>query len=103
MGAISGLATFTATGVTTPSTANITIAVANVEESYAFPANTKHFKLKNVGSKILKIAYVSGETTTKPFTIYPGETHAVDGITAGNVTIYLQSPGTIPVQLEIWQ
>lgn len=103
MGAISGLASPPNTGLLTPSIDNITIAVVNTEQSYVFPNFTKNFKIQNVGNYILKMSYTATESGTKYFTIYPGSFLEVFSISALSVTIYLQSPGLIPIQLEIWQ
>jgi len=51
-------------GLTTPSLHVATIAVANTEQSYILPANTRWFSIVNQTVPVLKVAYVSGESGT---------------------------------------
>ena len=80
--------------VTTPTIANFTTsATPNTETSYAFPAKTKRFSLKNRGNGMLKIAYASGQSGTTYWSLPPATSYEETEINVNTqVTIYLQSP-----------
>lgn len=102
MGVIGGLSTPSG-GISIPSIDRIAIAVPNTEQSYPFPNNTKQFRVFNDGKYILKLTYAEFDSDTYYYPIYPGDEHLVTGISAPSVIIYIQSPGIIPISLEIWQ
>lgn len=96
-------ATINQSGLANPESDSITIAVVNTEETYAFPNNTKHFKIFNYGNYVLKVSYQALGSATDFIPVYPGSFHEVYGINQTTVTIYIQSPGLIPVKFEIWK
>jgi len=68
------------------------IIAANTEQSYALPANCTRFILRSQNTKELKIAYVSGGTSSdKYLTIKRGNTYEDDSFYLAQ-TIYFQSP-----------
>lgn len=70
---------------------NISIAVANTEESQAMPTNIAGYIIRTRGNTELKISHVSGESGTKYVTIPKRATHT-DNHNYNNLTIYFQSP-----------
>lgn len=102
MGVIGGLSTPSG-GISLPTSDRITIAVVNTEETYAFPSNTKQFKVINDGDAVLKMSYQETESGTEYIPIYPGDDHQVFGISSPSVIIYLQSPKQINISFEIWR
>lgn len=87
----------------TPSIINDTIAVANTEQAIVLPNETKFFRLKNEGSKILKLSYTATESGTEYYSIYPKCDHPVSGIAATSVTLYVQSPENgLRIEIECW-
>ena len=77
---------------TTASIANETIAVANTEQSFALPANTKRFILRNRNNNDLKFAYVANGTTTTWLTIKKGAVFEDENFYTSQI-IYFQSSG----------
>lgn len=88
-----------------PTITRVTIAAANTEEPFAFPLNTKFFHVQNEGARNVRISYVVGETADGGdyFTLTPWDSRVVSGIGQNNVTIYLRSPGTETLSIEIWK
>ena len=80
------------TPVTSNTIANETVAVANTEQSYAFPSGTRRFRLFNRGSGIIKFTFTATESGTKYVSLYP-DTHygwmEIDSATS--FTVYFQS------------
>lgn len=89
-------------GLTTPNIQNITIAVANVEQSYVLPVNTKTYNLKARGNSRIRLAYTAGQSGTNFVTIPPGNEYNVDGLNS-SLTIYFQANNALEViELESW-
>lgn len=102
MGAIGGLSTSAASGLSVPATLLYPIAAANIEQELAFPDFTKYFRIFNDGKYVAKASYQVTESGSNYIPIYPGDDLKVYGIVAKNVKMYLQSPGLIDLRLEIW-
>lgn len=79
---------------------NLTVAVADVEQSHALPANTKCFAIQTRGSGKLKLGFSSGQSSTSPWTIYAGGYYASPAINSASTSIYFQSP-TAGLVLEV--
>ena len=79
-------------GVTTPLNATLTLTTANTEYSHAFAANTKRFLIHNRSAGLIKLAYTSTESGSNFLSIYPGTMYTEGQISAGSLTIYMQSP-----------
>lgn len=94
-------ATINQSGLANPETKSVTISSVNIEQSYALPNNTKHFKIFNLGNYILKVSYQSTESGTNYFPVYPYDSHEVYGISQTTVTIYIQSPGLIKGEFKL--
>jgi hypothetical protein len=88
-----------------PEISRFAITTANVEETFTFPANTKYFRIQNEGVRFIRLAYSSGETADGgDYTqIAPFDSLSVSGIEQTSVTIYLRSPGTETLSIEIWK
>lgn len=100
MGVIGGIAG--AAGLMTPRTLVVPIAVANTEQPITFPDGTGFFRIHNGGNYVLKLSYQPGESATNYIPVYPADEHAVSGIIAPSITIYVQSPGLINLHIETW-
>lgn len=81
--------------------ANVITVLANTEYSYAFPANTKKFKLKARGTARLQVAKTTGQTNTNYVTISPGAIFPEENINVPTFTIYFESSKAGEV-VEIW-
>lgn len=75
-----------------PTLANVSMPSANTEYSYAFPTGTSKFTIRNRNNGLLQFAFTSGQTNTVFFTLPSGVPYCEDGISAGSVTIYFESP-----------
>ena len=78
-------------GSGTPVIKNITTVLAATEYSYAFPANTKRFKIKARGNAKLQLAFISGQSGVEYITIFPGSSYIENDLTLSSVTAYFQS------------
>lgn len=85
-------------------TDNVTIAAANTEQSYTFPAGVVRFSIRSVGHSTLKIAGTAGKTATKPWRIRPGTMYEEGNLDAlSSFTIYLQgNRAGETVELKWW-
>jgi len=93
-GSCGGSTSDPAGSVSAPENSTVTFATANLEQSFAFPANTKHFCVMNQSatSPIIKASWQSGESATNFFTIIPGAVYnAPPQYISGSLTIYWQS------------
>ena len=79
------------TGVTTSDIQNVTIAVANTEQSIVLPANTKRFRVCVRGSAKLQIAYTATESGTNYISVWPGAFYEETGLDIANLTLYVQA------------
>lgn len=91
-----------ASGVTSPTIANVPILVANTEQSYAFPANTKRFIIRVRGMGRLQLSFVAAQSGTNFITIYPGNAHEEAGLNVISTTIYFQCSKTEVVEILSW-
>ena len=82
-----------------------TIALANTEESFIFPANTKYFTIQNEGQRFVRVAYAIGETNDGGnfYVLPPFDSRTINGIEMSSVTIYLRSSGAEIVTFDIWK
>jgi len=81
----------------------LTIALANTEQSFTFPDNTRAFILRNEGSKILKWSMVATESGTKFRSLYPSESLEKENLLLNSKTLYFQSPGIgVVLEIEYW-
>lgn len=72
---------------------NISLGVANTEQSQAMPATIRGYLIRTRGVSDLKLTHVSGESGTKYVSI-PGLSTYTDEKTYNNLTLYFQSPST---------
>lgn len=79
--------------VGTPTVANVAMASATTEYSYALPSGTKVFKLQNRSNGLIQFAFTATESSTKYWTVFPGQQYC-DARLSGSIsiTLYFQSP-----------
>lgn len=89
---------------TTPTLYSTTIAVANVEQSYALPANTQWFSIINHSVPGLKVAYAVGQSGTNYRLIPRGcSTVHPELDSTASITIYFQAPTAGGrIEIESW-
>lgn len=75
---------------TTPVIANVLVATANTEYSYAFPANTKEFSLNTRGMSKMQVSFTSGQTNSNYLTVYAGSKYEESNISLTSTTVYFQ-------------
>jgi hypothetical protein len=91
------------TGAVNPLVVNIALT-ANVEASYALPANTRQYlgKLRSGTSK-MQIGFTSGGTGTTYWTVGKGNFFADSGLLVTGLSLYFQTPDSGQVlELLIW-
>jgi len=76
---------------TTPTMFNLTIALADTEQSQLLPANTKEFIIRTRGLGSLKLAFIAAESGSKFVTI-PGRANLTVTQLFSSQTIFFQSP-----------
>jgi hypothetical protein len=76
---------------TSPTIANVAIALPNTEISYALPANTRRFLMKARSNSKLKLSFILGDSGVAYLTIPMGGFFAETGIGAAALTLYFQS------------
>lgn len=76
---------------TTATIYNITITLANTEQSQVLPANTKKFIIKTRGNGKLQLAYNLGDSGTIYLTVPPGSSYEDINLYTAQ-TLYFQSP-----------
>lgn len=90
----------------TPTIVNLNVVAADTEYSYALPAGTKHFTVKDrKGDAKTRIAYVMGTSGTNFKTVDMGNTYEVKDIsTIAGLTIYFQSSkASRIIEIESWK
>lgn len=70
---------------------NLSMPSANTEYSHALQANVKQLWLRARGNSVLKLAFTSGESGTKFFTVSRGAVLFLDQLSFTGVTLYLQA------------
>lgn len=84
----------------TPLAANVAMAVADTEYSYSLPSGTTKFQVQNREIGLVKLAFTASQSGVTYWTIFPGCQYWEEGVSAGSVTLYFQSP-TAAQTLEI--
>jgi hypothetical protein len=88
---ITGSVTTTVTGAANPTVANVAMASAGTEYSYALPASTKKFYIKlRDASATMQLAFSAGTSGTTYVTVHRGNWFGEEGLTT-SVTLYFQS------------
>lgn len=82
---------------------NVSIAVADTEQSLVLPTDITGYMIKTRGAGVLKLSHVSGESGTN-YTLIPGRANFTDDHRYQNLTIYFQSPtaGEV-VEVVAWE
>lgn len=91
------------TGATNPLVINI-VLTANVESSYALPANTRQYvgKLRS-GTSIMHLSFVSGTSNTIYWTVGKGNYFADSGTLVTGLSLYFQTPDAgQTLELLVW-
>lgn len=83
-------------GATALTVANVLCTLVNTEYSYALPSGTKKIKIRARGKSRIRLAGITGQTSTTFFTIHPGETYEDDMITA-TITIYFETNNALEI------
>ena len=88
-----------------PTIANVSLATADTEGSYAIPAGTKRIKFKlRALNALLKYSFVSGESGTTYVTVPYGDIEEINDASLGGKTIYFQSPtASQTVEIRTWK
>jgi hypothetical protein len=93
---------FPAYKISNPAINNITVAAANVEQSFSLPSGTLEFRLKARNKSKIQLSYTSGQSNTNYITITPGceyERTRINPTTS--ITLYFQvSKDNTELELE---
>lgn len=94
----------TVTGKATPTVANVAMASAATEYSYALPAGCKAFYLKLRDPMAdLQLTYTALGSGTTYISVPRGTWYANEELTASSITLYFQSPSALQVaEIEVW-
>ncbi len=82
--------TFNVVGSPNIEITNVDLTTANTEYSHILQTDVSQIRIRCREYATLKVAFVSGETSTKFWTIPSGTCDTIDGLTF-NGTLYLQS------------
>lgn len=87
-----------------PAISAFDLTAANTEQSFIFPSGTVFFSVFNAGKTFLRLAYAASGTANggNYRTVPPHSAVGIDGIGAGNLTIYLRAPAIQRVEVEYW-
>jgi hypothetical protein len=80
------------TGAANPTIANVPMASAATEYSYALPTNTRQFLIKSRSGAALQVAYVAGDSGLAFVTVNRGCFYGESDLTLGGIVLYFQSP-----------
>ncbi len=75
---------------------NNEVTVADTEKSFSLPANCKGFILRSRNKKIIRLAFVSGETATNYFTLEKNAVYTDDNFYLAR-TIYFRTVGAADI------
>jgi hypothetical protein len=92
-------------GATLPAISNTILVSANTEYTIALPLGTLHFQMKTRGAGLLKFAYVSGQSGSNYFSVYPGGMYQETGLDPGAAQINLYVQATVAgetVEIVSW-
>jgi hypothetical protein len=91
-------------GLTSPPTLqDVNIVAPNTEQTISLPANVRKYELFVLSTAKLQVAHVSGQSGLVFIEMPRGTYLADDNITAGTVTLYVQSPATgVVARLRYW-
>lgn len=82
---------------------NVTIALANTEQSHTFPAGTKLFLLRARSAGKLQLSHTAGTSGSAYVTIPAGCSYRTPDFFNALKTIYFQSPTAgLVVEIESW-
>lgn len=80
---------------------NVTVSLANTEQSITLSNNTKSFLIKVRGNSSLKLAFNSGESSTNYITISPGANYYAEGLNfSGDLFFQTTKPSQVIEILE---
>lgn len=85
----------------TPTIANITTPMANVEYNYTYPTNTKKIYIKARGG-VLKIAYASGQTATNYIYVSKGSSYSIDGVKTSATVYFTSDKVNDTIEIHTW-
>lgn len=89
--------------LTTQTVENVTIALADTEQSHSFPAQTRHFRFRARTPAEIKYTSTSGASGTTYGTLPKGCNYVSPLFDTALTTIYFQSPTAgVVVELESW-
>lgn len=74
-----------------PEIYNLSMPLANTEYSQAISDGTKRIMIRMRVKSVSRLAFVSGDTSVKYFTLQPSSVYSDENLDLSNVTIYLQS------------
>jgi len=76
---------------TSPNIYNLSMPIAGTEYSQALSNGTKKILVRARNRSQLRIAFISGDTSTTWITVEPGAVYFEENLDLNNVIIYLQS------------
>lgn len=80
------------TGISSPVINNISIAVANTEQSFVIPATAKKVFFQMEGTSRLQYSFTSGQSGTNYITLHPGVGFEIENLElSSSLTLYYQA------------
>lgn len=89
----------TVEGATSSEITNLSLAVADTEYSHNLNDGLKQIIIRNRNNYSTRIAFVSGETATKYFTIPQGCTLTISDLSFSSTILYARSPGISTLEI----
>lgn len=89
---------------TTPAITNVSVILANTEQSFSLPADTKRFLIRvREGTSDMRLAFISGNTASTYFTIRKGSVFTESDIVSSTTTLYFTtSLASQNVEIVVW-
>lgn len=86
----------------TPKVYNVTVALANTEVSQMLSIGTKAFTIKVRGVAALKLAFVSGESSTNYFSVSAGTSYSMEGLNFSGILYFQTNKASQVVEILEW-
>ena len=93
--------TFTFAGLLSAKITNFVVASASTEEEHQLTANTRRLLMRSRNGSEMRVAFVSGDTSTKYLTVKRGTVYSEDGLDFSG-KVFFQTTLTDVVEIIEW-
>lgn len=93
----------TINGLSSPTIQNISVPLANTEQTLVISSTTKKISLQLRDVATLKIAFVSGQSGTTYYTVFAGSSYEIPNLNlSSSLNLYYQSSRATTVEVLTW-